>query len=150
MFVRLEHDFVTHHHLSYCCGISSCRVARQVEPCCWMTYTTHRDTQDTLLALDRLDLDTDRPTEEDIMKKFGLQERYESGELSWWERIKPRIWALFDEPYSSTSAKVNYLCNRLHLYFSIRHHKQPQRIKKKRNHRIMRVGNFTKRSLKNH
>ena len=74
-----------------------------------MTYTTHRDTQETLLALDRLDLDTDRPTEEDIMKKFGLEERYESGELNCWERIKPKIWALFDEPYSSISAKVNYI-----------------------------------------
>jgi len=71
-----------------------------------MTYTTHRDTQETLQALDRLDLDTDRPTEEDIMKKFGLGERYESGQLNWWERIKPKIWALFDEPYSSTFAKV--------------------------------------------
>ena len=68
-----------------------------------MTYTTHRDTQETLQALDRLDLDTDRPTDEDIMKKFGLAERYESGELSCWERIKPKIWALFDEPYSSSA-----------------------------------------------
>ena len=46
--------------------------ANQVEPCCWMTYTTHRDTQETLQTLDRLDLDTDKPTEEEIMKKFGL------------------------------------------------------------------------------
>jgi len=30
--------------------------AVQVEPCCWMTYTTHRDTEETLQALDRLDL----------------------------------------------------------------------------------------------
>ena len=84
-----------------------------------MTYTTHRDTEETLQALDRLDLDTDRPTEEDIMKKFGLQERYESGELSWWERIKPKIWALFDEPYSSRNVQVKQLAeshlNRTHL-----------------------------------
>jgi len=31
-------------------------LAVQVEPCCWMTYTTHRDTQETLQILDRLDL----------------------------------------------------------------------------------------------
>ena len=31
-----------------------------------MTYTTHRDTRETLQTLDRLDLDTDRPTEEDM------------------------------------------------------------------------------------
>lgn len=80
--------------------------ANQVEPCCWMTYTTHRDTQETLQILDRLDLDTDKPTEEDIMKKFGLEEEFQAGELSCWQKIKPKIWALFDEPYSSTAAKV--------------------------------------------
>ena len=31
--------------------------ANQVEPCCWMTYTSHRDTQDTLQILEKLDLD---------------------------------------------------------------------------------------------
>ncbi|XP_055871380.1 potassium voltage-gated channel protein Shaw-like isoform X4 [Biomphalaria glabrata] len=79
--------------------------SNQVEPCCWMTYTQHRDTQDVLAILDRLDLDTDKPTEEEIMKKFGLEEEYKSGELNCWQRIQPKIWALFDEPYSSTSAK---------------------------------------------
>ncbi|XP_067665876.1 potassium voltage-gated channel protein Shaw-like isoform X8 [Haliotis asinina] len=80
--------------------------ANQVEPCCWMTYTQHRDTQDVLAILDRLDLDTDKPTEEDIMKRFGLEEEYKQGELNCWQRIKPKIWALFDEPYSSTAAKI--------------------------------------------
>ena len=80
----------------------------KVEPCCWMTYTTHRDTRDTLQTLDRLDLDTDRPTEEDIMKRFGLDEKFRSGDLSCWQRVKPKIWALFDEPYSSTAAKVSF------------------------------------------
>ena len=79
----------------------------QVEPCCWMTYTTHRDTQETLQTLDRLDLDTDKPTEEDIMKKFGLEASYQTGDLNCWQRIKPRVWALFEEPYSSAYAKVS-------------------------------------------
>ena len=78
----------------------------KVEPCCWMTYTTHRDTQETLQILDGLELDTDKPTEEDIMKKFGLEDEFQSGELTCWQRIKPRIWATFEEPYSSTFAKV--------------------------------------------
>ena len=78
----------------------------QVEPCCWMTYTSHRDTQETLQTLDRLDLDTDKPTEEDIMKKFGLEASYQTGQLNCWQRIKPRVWALFEEPYSSAYAKV--------------------------------------------
>jgi len=72
-----------------------------------MTYTTHRDTQETLQILDGLDLDTDKPTEEDIMKRFGLEDRYQTGDLSCWQRIKPKIWATFEEPYSSTVAKVS-------------------------------------------
>ena len=83
-------------------------VILQVEPCCWMTYTTHRDTQETLQILDRLDLDTDKPTQEDIMKKFGLEEQFQTGSLNVWQRVKPRVWALFEEPYSSSAAKVSW------------------------------------------
>jgi hypothetical protein len=84
-----------------------------------MTYTTHRDTQETLQTLDRLDLDTDKPTEEDIMKKFGLEVQYQTGQLTCWERVKPRIWALFDEPYSSTMAKVYKTLWIIHLLYHV-------------------------------
>ncbi|XP_057656849.1 potassium voltage-gated channel protein Shaw [Diorhabda carinulata] len=80
--------------------------ANQVEPCCWMTYTQHRDTQETLAVLDRLDLDTEKPSDEEIARKFGFEEDYYRGTLSWWQIVKPKIWSLFDEPYSSTAAKV--------------------------------------------
>jgi len=43
------------------------------------------------------------------MKKFGLDEKFRSDQLSCWQRVKPKIWALFDEPYSSTAAKVRRL-----------------------------------------
>lgn len=33
--------------------------ANEVEPCCWMTYTQHRDTQEVLTTLDKLDIDFD-------------------------------------------------------------------------------------------
>jgi len=71
-----------------------------------MTYTQHRDTQETLTVLDRLDLDTDKPSAEETAKKFGFEEDYYSGDLSWWQKTKPKIWSIFDEPYSSTAAKV--------------------------------------------
>jgi potassium voltage-gated channel Shaw-related subfamily C protein len=66
----------------------------------------HRDTQETLAVLDRLDLDTDKPSDEELARKFGFEEAYYNGELSWWQKTKPKIWSLFDEPYSSNSAKV--------------------------------------------
>ncbi|KAG7188961.1 hypothetical protein KM043_008559 [Ampulex compressa] len=80
--------------------------ANQVEPCCWMTYTQHRDTQETLTVLDRLDLDTEKPSEEEVARKFGFEEAYHAGTVSWWQRLKPKIWSLFDEPYSSVAAKI--------------------------------------------
>ncbi|XP_077287369.1 potassium voltage-gated channel shaker cognate w [Arctopsyche grandis] len=80
--------------------------ANQVEPCCWMTYTQHRDTQETLAVLDRLDLDTEKPSDEEIARKFGFEEDYFKGTVSWWQHLKPQMWSLFDEPYSSNAAKI--------------------------------------------
>lgn len=77
-----------------------------MEPCCWMTYTVHRDTQQTLAILDKLDIETEKPTEEEIARKFGYEEDYLAGRLSLWQRFKPSTWSLFDEPYSSRPAKV--------------------------------------------
>ena len=71
-----------------------------------MTYTQHRDTQETLTVLDTLDLDTEKPSDEEIAKRFGFEDDYYSGTVSWWQNTKPRIWSTFDEPYSSNAAKV--------------------------------------------
>ncbi|XGW08872.1 hypothetical protein V3C99_011301 [Haemonchus contortus] len=93
--------------------------ANQVEPCCWMTYTQHRDTQDTLAVIESLDLDGDPPTQEEIAKKFGWEDDYYSGTLSKWQQIKPRIWALFDEPWSSQYARTISLINICFVVLSI-------------------------------
>ena len=76
-----------------------------------------RDTQDVLVGLDRLDLDAEPISEEEIPRKFGwdydatirhknmnLQEYMRT--LPWFKRVQPRIWQLFEEPYSSSAAKV--------------------------------------------
>lgn len=46
--------------------------ANEVEPCCWMTYTQHRDTQEVLATLDKLDIDIDEErlnNEEEIYRR---------------------------------------------------------------------------------
>uniref|UniRef100_A0A915DHW6 Ion transport domain-containing protein n=1 Tax=Ditylenchus dipsaci TaxID=166011 RepID=A0A915DHW6_9BILA len=85
--------------------------SNQVEPCCWMTYVTHRDTQETLAVIESLDMDSEPPTQEEIAKKFGWEEDFYSGTLSRWQRLKPKIWALFDEPWSSKYARVISCCS---------------------------------------
>ena len=68
----------------------------------------HRDTQQTLTVLERLDLDTEKPTAEETAKKFGFEDDFYSGSISWWQKTKPKIWSTFDEPYSSSLAKVSW------------------------------------------
>lgn len=77
----------------------------QVEPCCWSTYSVHRDTQATLAILDKLDIEGEKLSDEEIARLFGYEEEYNRGTLTKWQKLRPRIWALFDEPYSSTVAK---------------------------------------------
>jgi potassium voltage-gated channel Shaw-related subfamily C protein len=57
--------------------------------------------------LDKLDIDAEKPSEEEIARLFGYEDDYLAGTLSRWQRLKPRVWSLFDEPYSSTGAKVS-------------------------------------------
>ncbi|PIC44306.1 hypothetical protein B9Z55_004718 [Caenorhabditis nigoni] len=42
----------------------------------------------------------------EIAKKFGWEDDFHSGSLSQWQRLKPRVWSLFDEPYSSKYARA--------------------------------------------
>lgn len=63
--------------------------------------------QTTLAILDKLDIDSEKPSDEEIARIFGYEEAYLNGELSAWQRLKPKVWSLFDEPSSSTSAKVS-------------------------------------------
>lgn len=59
-----------------------------------------------MAVLERLDLDTEKPTEEELARKFGYEDAYVKGKVNWWHRLKPKIWSLMDEPYSSNAAKV--------------------------------------------
>ncbi len=72
-----------------------------------MTYTAHRDTQDTLQILDRADMDAEDSTDGELYKRFGLEEEYECNDLSCWQKYRPNLWAIFEAPRSSLAAKVS-------------------------------------------
>ena len=63
--------------------------------------------QATLAILDKLDIETENPTEEEVARKFGWEDDYLADDLSLWQRVKPKIFSLFDEPHSSTCARVS-------------------------------------------
>ncbi|XP_066588404.1 potassium voltage-gated channel protein Shaw-like [Prorops nasuta] len=79
--------------------------SNQVEPCCWSTYSVHRDTQATLAILEKLDIEGEKLSEEEVARLFGIEEEYNCNALSKWQRLRLRIWSLFDEPCSSILAK---------------------------------------------
>ncbi|KAG7188963.1 hypothetical protein KM043_008561 [Ampulex compressa] len=93
--------------------------SNQVEPCCWSTYSIHRDTQATLAILDKLDVEGERLSDEEIARVFGLEEEFSRGTLTRWQRLRPRIWALFDEPYSSILAKSLACISVLFIFLSV-------------------------------
>ncbi|CAF1322690.1 unnamed protein product [Rotaria sordida] len=80
----------------------------EVEPCCWMTYTKHRSTAETLSILDSLELDTVRSSQQEVIKKFGWDDDFDyiQGRLPKYKKMMMIIWQIFEEPRSSTIAKV--------------------------------------------
>jgi len=110
--------------------------ANQVEPCCWMTYTSYRDTQDTLQTLEKLDLDCERSELDDRRSSVDVsgvddgrsksstiaaasnvdgddcgnqtdRRRCVTSSFDTLRRLRPIIWRTLEKPYSSKSAKVN-------------------------------------------
>ena len=80
----------------------------------YQTFIFHQfpsTTQSTLTILDKLDLDDDKVSEDAIARLFGFDEEalLNYNELSCWQRTRPKIYALFDEPTSSTGAKVIFI-----------------------------------------
>jgi potassium voltage-gated channel Shaw-related subfamily C protein 1 len=59
-----------------------------------------------LAILDKLDIETENATEEEVARRFGWVDDYLADDLNVWQRIKPKIYSLFDEPHSSTCARV--------------------------------------------
>uniref|UniRef100_A0A914UM60 BTB domain-containing protein n=1 Tax=Plectus sambesii TaxID=2011161 RepID=A0A914UM60_9BILA len=95
--------------------------SNQVEPCCWMTYTLFRDTQETLQIVDRMDLEKRVVsfTEEENAKRFGWENDFYNGTMSFWQKLKPKMWSLFNETNTSPLAKVTSTISAILVFASI-------------------------------
>ncbi|XP_074659756.1 voltage-gated potassium channel KCNC2-like [Tubulanus polymorphus] len=67
---------------------------------------THRDAQETLAELGEVDKSKhdDDDDENDVARRFGIEE--EENKLTKWQRWKPIIWSVLEEPYFSKAAMV--------------------------------------------
>lgn len=82
-----------------------------VEACCWMNYRQHRDAEE---ALDSFETPEPEEPENDPaltggvdgdLKRLCMQE--DGRRATCWEVWRPRMWALFEDPYSSKYARVS-------------------------------------------
>lgn len=55
--------------------------------------------------LDKLDIEGEKLNDEKVARIFGFEEKYYKRNLTRWQRLRSRIWVLFNEPYSSAMAK---------------------------------------------
>lgn len=92
-----------------------------VEPCCWMTYRQHRDAEEALDIFEAPDLLTGEPPpdgdDDDLAaKRLGIEDvgAAAEGKGGRWRRLQPRVWALFEDPYSSRAARVSAAGRRSH------------------------------------
>ncbi|XP_034028159.1 potassium voltage-gated channel subfamily C member 4 [Thalassophryne amazonica] len=72
-----------------------------VEPCCWMNYRQHRDAEEALESFEPPEPDDD---DGETPRRFGFEDCPDRsrGCFQVWQ---PKIWALFDDPYSSKAAR---------------------------------------------
>ncbi|XP_057686669.1 potassium voltage-gated channel subfamily C member 4 isoform X1 [Corythoichthys intestinalis] len=89
-----------------------------VEPCCWMTYRQHRDAEEALETFEPPEPDDNTDDDGDMPRRFGIEEcpGRSRGCCEVWQ---PKIWALFDDPYSSRAARGVALASLFFILVSI-------------------------------
>lgn len=87
---------------------------RDIEPCCWVLYKRQMNTEETLKTFH---LDNARKSSGDcdsakaegkrtIASLFGSETIMKTDVRERWNRFRPKVWALLDDPRSSLAAKV--------------------------------------------
>ena len=89
---------------------------KDIEPCCWVHYKKQINTEKTLKSF-RLDSARKSDDEGSEMAKgvqttgmvyFSVESPGSRSSIFFhrWKRVRPRVWAILDEPHSSKLAKV--------------------------------------------
>lgn len=80
---------------------------KQMEPCCWSTYTLHREAQENLKVFNGPDFDDDSETELEEWKSEEPSEQYRNSNTPAWRRWRSKIWSILDGDTSSKTSKVS-------------------------------------------
>ncbi|CAM2107470.1 unnamed protein product [Caretta caretta] len=88
-----------------------------VEPCCWMTYRQHRDAEEALDIFESPEPGAGGEEAEEeggremALQRLGMDDRSPgaagaTGGRGCCRNWQPRMWALFEDPYSSRAARI--------------------------------------------
>ena len=67
-----------------------------MEPCCWSSYTQHRDAEEKL----KMFHDDENEIKNNLMQKNCKQR------IAWLKHSRSYLWAVFEKPFSSFAAQV--------------------------------------------
>uniref|UniRef100_A0A8C4WRY8 BTB domain-containing protein n=1 Tax=Gopherus evgoodei TaxID=1825980 RepID=A0A8C4WRY8_9SAUR len=87
-----------------------------VEACCWMNYRQHRDAEEALDSFEAPEAQDEEDAAGDL-KRLCLQE--DGRQAGWWRRWQPKLWALFEDPYSSKIARYVAFASLFFILLSI-------------------------------
>ncbi|XP_044844804.1 potassium voltage-gated channel subfamily C member 3 isoform X2 [Mauremys mutica] len=87
-----------------------------VEACCWMNYRQHRDAEEALDSFEAPEAQDEEDAAGDL-KRLCLQE--DGRQAGWWRRWQPKLWALFEDPYSSKMARYVAFASLFFILLSI-------------------------------
>ncbi|XP_049578060.1 potassium voltage-gated channel subfamily C member 1b isoform X2 [Syngnathus scovelli] len=102
-----------------------------VEPCCWMTYRQHREAEEALDSFGGgglLDLGNDDAEPEpehgeddvdEMTRRLAHGDSPDARSGTLWSRWQKRVWALFEDPYSSKYARWVALASLFFILVSI-------------------------------
>ncbi|KAM6957466.1 voltage-gated potassium channel KCNC1-like isoform 2-T2 [Aplochiton taeniatus] len=93
-----------------------------VEACCWMNYRQHRDAEEALDSFEQPEPeDEDDPAltggADGDLKRLCMAEG--GRKATWWQIWQPKMWALFEDPYSSKYARYVAFGSLLFILISI-------------------------------
>ena len=88
-----------------------------MEPCCWGTYTQHRDAHKNLSMFDEMHLNSQECTEEyedefdeeDVTLTLTKKHCRANSQKTLWSKItasRPFLWSILEKPFSSVYAQV--------------------------------------------
>ncbi|KAM9321669.1 voltage-gated potassium channel KCNC4-like [Gastrophryne carolinensis] len=76
-----------------------------VEPCCWMTYRQHRDAEEALDSFENAEPEQGDDDKDSTPELLCIEETPDRSRVRW-KKWQARMWALFEDPYSSKAARL--------------------------------------------